>query len=109
MQIEPAPELLKKFRKYADMTGPVAYCDCKTCERLQRLFAIEKKFRRSSGSHEKVLKDLAPQDRFVVERALRNEDSRWRECVVKESHRWESQLDNSIDDDTDYTPASLDL
>jgi hypothetical protein len=99
--------LLKKFRKFADMTGPLVDCDCKTCQRLQRLFEIEKKFR--SRSKERVLKDMALQDRLVMERVLHNQDVRWRESLVKESRGWEADLDDLLRSDSDFIPGPLDL
>ncbi len=99
--------LLKKFRKFADMTGPLLDCDCKSCQRLQRLFEIEKKFR--SRSKERVLKDMALQDRLVMERVLHNQDVRWRESLVKESRGWEADLDDLLASDSDFIPGPLDL
>lgn len=99
--------LLKKFRKYADMTGSLTYCECKTCKGLQRLFAIEKEF--NSHTRDTVLKDLQYQDRLVLERVLRNEDARWRNSVVAASHGWEADLDDLLSADTDSVPGPLDL
>lgn len=99
--------LLKKFRKFADMTGPLVDCDCRTCQRLQRLFAIEKKFR--SRGRESVVKDMLVQDRLVVERVLLNQDVKWRNSLVAESHGWESDLDDLLASDSDCVPGPLDL
>ena len=99
--------LLKKFRKYADMTGPLVDCDCKTCDRLQRLFAIDKKFR--SRCREAVVRDMAFQDRLVVERVLSGQESRWRETLVAESHAWEADLNDLLASDSDCVPGPLDL
>jgi PD-(D/E)XK nuclease superfamily len=99
--------LLKKFRKYADMTGPLVDCDCKTCDRLQRLFAIDKRFR--SRCREAVVRDMAFQDRLVVERVLSGQESRWRETLVAESHAWEADLNDLLASDSDCVPGPLDL
>jgi hypothetical protein len=99
--------LLKKFRMYMDSTGPLTFCDCKTCERLQRLFAIEKKFR--SRSREAVLQDMAPENRLSVDRFLRSQDSKWHDSLVKESRGWEADLDDLLASDSDCVPGPLDL
>lgn len=97
--------LLKKFRKYVASTGSLTYCDCKTCERLQRLFAIEKKLR----SREKLIKDMLFRDRAGLERILSIQDSWLHDSALAESRGWQADLDDSLASDSDSVPGPLDL
>lgn len=97
--------LLKKFRKYANMTSPLTYCDCKTCERLQRLFAVERKL----SSREKLIKDMLYRDGAGLERILRIQDSFLSDSMIKASHGWEADLDDLLSSDSDFVPGPLDI
>ena len=97
--------LLKMFRKYADMTGPLVECDCKTCERLQRLFEIQKKLH----AKEKLIKDMLYRDRAGLERILNIQASAWHDSVIAASHGWEADLDDLLASDSDCVPGPLDL
>jgi len=97
--------LLKRFRKYMGSTGPLTYCACKTCDRLQRLFAIEKTLR----SREKLIKDMLYRDRAGLERILSIQDSRRHDSALAASQTLEADLDDLLSSDSDSVPGSLDL
>lgn len=98
-------DLLKKFRQYADMTAPLSACDCKTCDRVGRLFQIVKALK----GRKKLIDDMWNRDSATLSKILQLDDMVWRDRVVKESHGWESHLDDSFNADTDFVPAPFDL
>lgn len=97
--------LLRAFRKFADMTGPLVKCDCTTCVRLQRLFEIQKKLH----AKEKLIKDMLYRDRDGLERILNFQASAWQDSIIAASHGWEADLDDLLASDSDHVPSPLDL
>ncbi|MGA2170028.1 MAG: PD-(D/E)XK nuclease family protein [Terracidiphilus sp.] len=98
-------ELLKTFRTYVDMPEPPDGGEkCKTCQRLERLFAIEEHLRRN-GRATKTLQDR--------QGFLRSELSRFdlerRKALTIESLGWEFEFEDALSHGADFIPAGWDI
>jgi len=98
--------MLKAFRAYADVaTLPEGRKGCKTCERLQVLFDVERGFH----SSEKIIDGLRNQDASMIYEHLTLADTKRRESRARESRGWEDLLTDSLSGDADFVPSAFDL
>ncbi len=99
-------ELLKKFRKFADLPAPPEGSEkCKTCQRLDRLFQVEHRLL----STQKIIKDFENCDTARMHWILNRKEASRRSSLVLESRGWEAELDELLVQDLDSVPGSLDL
>jgi PD-(D/E)XK nuclease superfamily len=98
-------ELLKTFRKYVDMPEPPEGAEkCRTCPRLERLFAIEEHLRRN----DRVTKTLKDNQGFLRAELSRFDLER-RKALALESLGWEFEFEDALLHGTDSTPACWDI
>jgi hypothetical protein len=94
--------LLKAFREYADMpVPPEGGENCKTCQRLERLFAIQHGLR----SREGTIGALQDCERTFLNSQMRKWASYQRVDRALESLGWERDLEDGLSGDLDRGPA----
>ncbi len=95
--------LLKTFRDYVNMSAPPeGRDDCKACERLKYLFALENKWRNET----KTLKDVWNRDASTLSSFIRQGRFDRFEAIVRQSRGWEAQMEDGMQEDADYLPAA---
>jgi hypothetical protein len=98
-------ELLKTFREYVDMTEPPEGGEkCKTCQRLERLFAVEEHIRRNDRVANHFKDQLGP-----LRSELRRFDAQRIAALTLESRGWEFEFDDALVNGAEFTPASWDI
>ena len=97
--------LLKTFREYVDMSEPPEGGEkCKTCQRLERLFAVEEHIRRN----DRVATHLQDRQGFLRSE-LRRFDSLRIDALTRDSLGWEFEFEDALANGAEFTPASWDI
>jgi hypothetical protein len=98
--------LLKKFRAFADLPKPPKRNGkCKTCDRLERLFEIDRK----TQGQDRLIRDMERCNSTDLNYLLRKGEADRRHLLAVESKNWEIDLMDEFTGDFDSVPAGFDL
>lgn len=104
LDLDELANLLKEFRKYADLESlPDGLEGCKNCKLIEHLGEIL----HAEKTRQKLLKDFSNRDQTTLNWILNNRAAARQESLVEAFHGWEPDLEDRLSNNFEFEPAPL--